>query len=86
MAMIEIAMRNADDCSFILPQGSCQFQHSGRPYYERRENRKVKKLKKDTGLEFYMEAMSIDCSAYDECFSNTDITVKCLDIVRENCR
>ena len=81
IAAIEIAMLNAECVDFILPQGSCTFRFSGRPYYDEVENRKIAKLKKETGVDFYMSCTSVDTSVY-ESFKNTKITVECVSFDR----
>lgn len=80
IASIEIAMVNAEYVDMILPQGSCTFQYSGRPYYQERENRKINKLKKDTGLDFYMSSTSVDTSVYEQGFKNTSVVVECVSL------
>lgn len=80
MAAIEIAMLNAERCSFILPQGSCDFRYSGRHYYEEIENRKTAKLKKETGIDFYMYGGDVDTSVYKDEWRNTKVTVEVVTI------
>lgn len=80
IAAIEIALKFADDVSMILPSGSVSFRYSGRPYYEDIDNRKINKLKKDTGLEFMMTNPGLDTSVYGE-FKNTKITVEHVDFM-----
>lgn len=82
IASIEVAMANAEYVDMILPVGSCTFRYSGRPYYDERENRKIEKLKKDTGLDFYMSCTSIDTSVYEQGFKNTKVCVECVSFER----
>lgn len=82
MAAIEIALMYADYVDMILPSGSCTFQYSGRPYYQEKENRKVDKLRKDTGLNFIMSCDGVDTSVYEK-FKNTPISVECVNILKE---
>ena len=87
MASIEIAIKYSKQQAFILPQGSCTFRASGRPYPDHVENRKVTKLKKEIGMEFNMSWGSIDSkSGYYGQFKNTHVCVECLslDDVRDN--
>jgi len=83
IASIEIAIKQSESQSFILPQGSCTFRASGRYQLggaEHIENRKIAKLKKEMGCEFYMSWSSIDTTVYEEGFKNTKITVECCSI------
>jgi predicted RNA methylase len=82
MAAIEIAYQFTNDISMILPAGSVSFRYSGRPYYEEIENRKVNKLKKDTGLDFMMTNPGIDTTAYEQ-FRGTKILVEYVDFMNE---
>lgn len=82
IASIEVALNNAEYVDMILPPSSCTFRFSGRPYYDEYENKKINKLKKDTGLDFYMSCHSVDCSIYNDGWKNTKITVESLSIDR----
>ena len=82
IAAIEIGILKSKYPSYIIPQGSCTFKCSGRPYgSEHCENRKIDKLKKEIGLDFYMAWASIDTTVYEQGFKNTKITVECCTIV-----
>lgn len=83
IASIEVALKFTNNVSMILPTGSVSFRYSGRPYYEDISNRKIDKLKKDTGLNFHMTNPGIDCSVYSE-FKNTKILVEIVDIIVED--
>ncbi|RYY51482.1 MAG: hypothetical protein EOO06_00320 [Chitinophagaceae bacterium] len=85
MAAIEIALSMVPKTpyvgkrvSMILPQGSTTFQYSGRPYYKEVDNRKVNKLIKESGIDFYMSNPGIDCSVYSD-FKGTKINVEYVD-------
>ena len=80
IAAIEIGIKKAEFPSYILPQGSCTFKGSGRPYFDHCENKKIDKLKKEMGIDFYMAWASIDTSIYEEGFKNTKVVVECLSI------
>ncbi len=82
IASIEVALKYTDDVAMILPSGSVSFRYSGKPYFEEVQNRKVDKLKKDTGLNIIMTNPGIDTSVYDK-FKNTNITVEYVDILVE---
>lgn len=82
IASIEVALTYTDNVSMILPVMSCTFNYSGRRYYEERENRKIEKLKKETGLSFYMSNPGIDTSVYSQ-FKNTKIVVEHVDFMVE---
>jgi predicted RNA methylase len=82
IACIEIAMVNAEWVDLIIPPNSCTFRYSGRPYYEEYENKKIEKLKRETGLDFYMSCHSVDCSIYKEQWKNTNIVVESLSVLR----
>jgi len=45
------------------------------------ENKKVDKLKKEMGVNFYMSWTSIDTKVYEQGFKNTNVTVECCTIV-----
>jgi hypothetical protein len=83
IAALEIGLKVATHASYILPQGSCTFRGSGRPWFEHVENRKIDKLKKETGLDFYMSWLSIDTTAYEQNFKNTTIIVECCTLDKE---
>ncbi len=74
-------MMNAEYVDVILPLGSCTFRYSGRQYYEEIENKKVAKLKKETGLNFAMSFTSVDTSVY-KCFKNTMVAMECVSLER----
>lgn len=80
IAAIEVALYFTENVSMILPSGSVTFRYSGRPYYDEVPNRKIDKLKKDTGLQFMMTNPGIDTSVYDQ-FKNTKITVEHVDFM-----
>lgn len=80
IAAIEIGIIKSKYPSFILPQGSCTFRASGRPYPDHIENRKISKLKKEMGIDFYMSWSSIDTTVYEQGFKNTKIVVECCTI------
>ena len=72
IASMEIAMLMCQsDISMLLPKSSVEFRYSGRPYFEHTENKKVAKLRQQTG---------IDTSVYDD-FKNTKIHVEHVDFV-----
>lgn len=83
VAAMEIGLLKAEYPSFIIPQGSCEFRGSGRPYFEECSNKKISKLKKDIGMDFYMSWSSVDTSVYEQNFKNTTITVECCTLDRE---
>jgi hypothetical protein len=64
---LELAHRFSEHAHFIIPPSSCEFQYSGRPYYERRPSKKIERFKKhNPDMFFYMEADGIDASIYRE--------------------
>lgn len=83
IAAIEVALVNCDkqyNCSFILPVGSLTFRKNmAGGYMEHVQCRKIDKLKKEMGVEFYMSWCSIDTDVY-EGFKNTKIRVECCTI------
>ncbi len=84
IASLEIGCVLSDYPSYILPQGSCTFRASGRAQMggaEHIKNRKVDKLKKETGIDFYMGWSSVDTTVYEEGFKNTKIVVECLTLM-----
>ena len=86
IAAFEIGLLKSEYPSFIIPQGSCTFRGSGRHAlggFEHVENKKVAKLKKDIGFDFYMAWASIDTSVYEQNFKNTNITVECCLLSRD---
>lgn len=80
MAAIEVALMHTTNVSMILPSGSTTFQYSGRPYFKEVVNKKVDKLKKETGYQFYMGNPGIDCSVYED-FKGTKIMVEHVDFM-----
>ena len=80
IASMEVAMLNSSDVSMLLPLSSCEFRYSGRPYFEEIENRKIKKLREQTGIQFIMTNPGIDTSIYSK-FKNTPITVEHVDFM-----
>ena len=46
-------------------------------------DKKISKLKKDIGMDFYMSWSSVDTSVYEQNFKNTTITVECCTLDRE---
>lgn len=61
----------------IIPPSSCEFQYSGRPYYQEKENKKLDKFRKvNPNLFFKMEADGIDCSLYVNEWTNTKVMVE----------
>lgn len=81
IACMEIAMLNCQsDISMLLPVGSVEFKYSGRPYFDNIENKKISKLRKETGIEFVMTNPGIDTSVYEQ-FKNTKIIVEHVDFV-----
>ena len=82
IASIEISLKHTDNVSMILPVNSCTFRYSGRQYFEEVENKKIEKLKKETGLSFYMSNPGIDTSVYDQ-FKNTKVIVEHVDFIIE---
>lgn len=83
IAAIEVALKFTNRNTFILPQGSSTFRFSGRHYYEDVENRKVEKLKKDTGLNIIMYCDGVDTTVYEQ-FKNTKVLVEVCDISVES--
>ena len=83
IASIEVALKYTDNVSMILPINSCTFSYSGMPYYQERENKKIEKLKQETGLSFIMCNPGIDTTAYSQ-FKNTKITVEHVDFITDD--
>jgi predicted RNA methylase len=81
IASIEIALKHATYVDMILPTGSVPFKM--KPYYQKVENRKIEKLKSDTGLNILMQNPGIDTSVYGQ-FKNTKIQVECVEISVED--
>jgi len=63
---VEAAMKVSNDAVFILLQGDCPFEYSGRQMYKRKENKKYEKFHEKTGIVFEMNC-GIDLS-----FCNAD--------------
>lgn len=76
--VMDRASEIAEFGSFILPQQSAPFQYSGRPYYERRPNRKTDKFFKETGI-FLDAAVGIDTVRYKDMWKNTNIVCEIAD-------
>lgn len=80
IASIEIALKYSKSVSMILPINSCTFRYSGRRHYEDIPNKKIEKLKKETGLSFYMSNPGLDTSVYNQ-FKNTKVIVEHVDFM-----
>lgn len=80
IAAMEIAMLYANDVSMLLPKSSVEFRYSGRRCFETVENKKVQKLRKETGIEFMMTNPGVDTSVYTK-FKNTQISVEHVDFM-----
>ena len=59
--VLDIASDLADNGAFILPQGACPFEYSGRVNYTEVENRNYDKFSKATGIELQL-GVSVDTS------------------------
>lgn len=79
---IELAWRYAERATLITKPSSCEFQYSGRPYYERRPQTKVERFRKAMPKEFTMrmECDGIDCSIFRDDWKGTSITVEVADV------
>lgn len=80
IASMEIAMKMTDNISMLLPKSSVSFRYSGRPYYEDIENKKIDKLKKESGIQFMMTNPGVDTSVYSK-FKNTPTSVEHVDFM-----
>lgn len=81
LMVLELAHRYSNQANFIIPPSSCEFQYSGRPFYERRPSKKIDRFKKaNPELFFFMEADGIDASVYRDEWKGTSITTEVASI------
>jgi predicted RNA methylase len=74
LAVVDIAADLASWGVFILPQMSCPFEYSGRPFYRERPSPKVDKFTAATGLRLSCE--STDTSCYKDAWRGVSPSVE----------
>ena len=84
LALLDLAADHADWLIFIMPQGNCGFQYSGRHYYERPKTGKGPAFEAQTGL--YMECgIGIDTSLFRNDWKTVSVTCEIVTVDVANC-
>jgi len=79
-ALLEVCLHYTNNITFVVPETDCEFTTN--PYYQRRKNKDHDNLRKLTGINYHIEALSLEIRCYPE-FKNTKIPVNIYDVTLE---